>query len=171
MSNIEAAAQQIAKMSEGPQAKISEREFVSKWLLTLREYIAGGEVQIGIWLQENDITTFNEVAVVDPAGETLFIVPSILMTQDKLLPDAVSSDITDILYRADTMSQVMPGRGNQFIRNEITSKIKSPGTMEHYQQRWDAIFLRYELEPVFSATATNVSNSTDDGDFDEYEEL
>lgn len=171
MSNLERAAQQIAKMSEGPQASLTEKTFVSKWLLSLREYVNGGEVNIGIWLQENDITVFNEVAVIDTSGEVLFVVPSILMTQDKLLPDAVSSDITDILYRADNLGRVVPGRGNQYIRNEITDKVKSPGTMTDYQRRWDDIFTRYGLEPVFSNTATTTSSSSDDGDFDDYEEL
>lgn len=170
MSNLERAPQTIVKMSQ-EKATMKEKIFVTKWLLSLREYVNGGEVAIAMWLEENDITTFSEVSIVDAAGEVLFDVPSILMRQDKLLPDSVSSGISDILYRADNMSQVMPGRGNQFIRNEITSKVNAPNTIKVYQQRWDDIFTRYGLEPVFSNNDTSSTMSIDDGDFDDYEEL
>ena len=170
MSNLEVAPQTIVKMND-VKTTMLEKTFVTKWLLTLRDYIAGGEVHIGMWLQENDITTFSEVSIVDVAGEVLFNVPSILMRQDKLLPDSVSSDISNILYRAENMNNTIPGRGNKFINSEITTKILAPNSVEAYQQRWDAIFVRYNLEPVFSATATEVNDSSDYGDFDEYEEL
>ena len=171
MSNIERAPQAIVEMSESSRATIKEREFVTKWLLSLRDYIAGDEVAIALWLQENDITAFSEVDVVDNDGEVLFSVPSILMRQDKLLPDGVASDIGDIMHRADNMNRVMPGRGNDFIRNEITNKIKGPQTLSLYQSRWDSIFTRYDLEPVFSNTSTINSTPIETGDFDGYEEL
>lgn len=170
MSNLEVAPQTIVKMNE-EKTTMKEKTFVSKWILTLREYINGGEVAIGLWLQENDITTFSEVNIVDQSGEVLFAVPSILMRQDKLLPDSVSSGISDILYRAESMNNSIPGRGNKFINSEITKKVVKPDAIEEYQRRWDAIFVRYNLEPVFASSVNDIMMDSDDGDFDDYEEL
>lgn len=151
---------------------IKEQQFISKWLLTLRDYIKGEDVMIGIWLQEMDITAFGEVSVVDNLGDELFKVPSILMRNDKILPATVSEGITDTLYRAETMNHVMPGRGNAFIRNELTNQVKNVTNESEYRARWDAIFVRYGLEPVFSETASySADGSFSDEDFDDYEEL
>lgn len=153
---------------------IKEQQFVSKWLLTLRDYLMGDDVMIGIWLQEMDITAFGEVNVVNTAGELLFTVPSMLMRNDKILPETVAGGIADTLYRADTLNRVIPGRGNAFIRNELTAHVKPVGNEEDYKNRWDTIFVKYGLEPVFSdGKHLNIDgySSSDDGDFDDYEEL
>lgn len=153
---------------------VSEREFINKWLLTLRSYLIGDDVMIGIWLQDMDITVFGEVAVVDTSGEVLFNVPSMLMRNDKILPESIAGNIADTLYRADTLNRVIPGRGNTFIRNELTAFVKPVTNEEEYKTRWDTIFIRYGLEPVFSDgkhLSIDGYSSSDDGDFDDYEEL
>ena len=150
---------------------MKEKEFVTKWLLSLREYMSGNDVAIALWLQENDITAFSEVTIVDATGEALFVVPSILMKQDKVLPNNVASEIGEIMYRADNLNRTIPGRGDEFIRREITDKVVTTDKLKEYQNRWDSIFVRYDLEPVFSNTHTTGSFTEDDGDFDGYEEL
>lgn len=170
MSSHPNPAQMIVGLSSD-LTTMKEKEFVTKWLLSLREYVSGNDVAIALWLQENDITAFSEVTIVDATGETLFVVPSILMKQDKVLPNNVASEIGEIMYRADNLNRTIPGRGDEFIRREITDKVVTTDKLKEYQNRWDSIFVRYDLEPVFSNTHTTGSFTEDDGDFDGYEEL
>lgn len=170
MSSHPNPAQMIVGLSSD-LTTMKEKEFVTKWLLSLREYVSGNDVAIALWLQENDITAFSEVTVVDATGEALFVVPSILMKQDKVLPNNVASEIGEIMYRADNLNRTIPGRGDEFIRREITDKVVTTDKLKEYQNRWDSIFVRYDLEPVFSNTHTTGSFTEDDGDFDGYEEL
>ena len=170
MSSRPNPAQMIVGLSSD-LTTMKEKEFVTKWLLSLREYMAGNDVAIALWLQENDITAFSEVTIVDATGEALFVVPSILMKQDKVLPNNVASEIGEIMYRADNLNRTIPGRGDEFIRREITDKVVTTDKLKEYQNRWDSIFVRYDLEPVFSNTHTTGSFTEDDGDFDGYEEL
>lgn len=165
------AAQTIIKMNE-VNPKLKEREFVEKWLLTLYEYIGGGEVEIGIWLTNQGVTIYGEVDVVDDSGSTIFVVPSIMMTQDKVLPSAVASEVSDIVYRADILNRRIPGKGDEYIRNEIIGNVKPSTNLQLYQDRWDNIFVKYNLEPIFSKSVT-ISNTPidDDEEFDDYEEL
>ena len=170
MSSHPNPAQMIVGLSSD-LTTMKEKEFVTKWLLSLREYVSGNDVVIALWLQENDITAFSEVTIVDATGESLFVVPSILMKQDKVLPNNVASEIGEIMYRADNLNRTIPGRGDEFIRREITDKVVTTDKLKEYQNRWDSIFVRYDLEPVFSNTHTTGSFTEDDGDFDGYEEL
>lgn len=170
MSSRPNPAQMIVGLSSDITT-MKEKEFVTKWLLSLREYMSGNDVAIALWLQENDITAFSEVTIVDATGEALFVVPSILMKQDKVLPNNVASEIGEIMYRADNLNRTIPGRGDEFIRREITDKVVTTDKLKEYQHRWDSIFVRYDLEPVFSNTHTTGSFTEDDGDFDGYEEL
>lgn len=170
MSSHPNPAQMIVGLSSD-LTTMKEKEFVTKWLLSLREYVSGNDVAIALWLQENDITVFSEVTIVDATGESLFVVPSILMKQDKVLPNNVASEIGEIMYRADNLNRTIPGRGDEFIRREITDKVVTTDKLKEYQNRWDSIFVRYDLEPVFSNTHTTGSFTEDDGDFDGYEEL
>ena len=170
MSSRPNPAQMIVGLSSD-LTTMKEKEFVTKWLLSLREYVSGNDVAIALWLQENDITAFSEVTIVDATGEALFVVPSILMKQDKVLPNNVASEIGEIMYRADNLNRAIPGRGDEFIRREITDKVVTTDKLKEYQNRWDSIFVRYDLEPVFSNTHTTGSFTEDDGDFDGYEEL
>ena len=169
MSNIERAPQQIVELNETIPT-LTEQVFVNRWLLTLRAYMAGEDVKIGLWLQENNITTFTEVSVVNSNGVELYRVPSILMKHESVLPNRVSSQIGDLLYRAENMNKTIPGRGNVFIRNEITAHVNDSDVIALYQKRWDDIFTKYDLLPVFFYNTTSVSD-TSDGDFDDYEEL
>ena len=170
MSSHPNPAQMIVGLSSD-LTTMKEKEFVTKWLLSLREYVSGNDVAIALWLQENDITAFSEVTIVYATGEALFVVPSILMKQDKVLPNNVASEIGEIMYRADNLNRTIPGRGDEFIRREITDKVVTTDKLKEYQNRWDSIFVRYDLEPVFSNTHTTGSFTEDDGDFDGYEEL
>lgn len=170
MSSHPNPAQMIVGLSSD-LTTMKEKEFVTKWILSLREYVSGNDVAIALWLQENDITAFSEVTIVDATGEALFVVPSILMKQDKVLPNNVASEIGEIMYRADNLNRTIPGRGDEFIRREITDKVVTTDKLKEYQNRWDSIFVRYDLEPVFSNTHTTGSFTEDDGDFDGYEEL
>ena len=149
-----------------------EVTFVKKWLLTLREYIAGGEVNIAYWLSENNITHFAEVAIVDSIGTELYRVPSILAKADKVLPTEVTSNISDIMYRADGLNRIIPGKGDAFINNELTSQVIENTNIGSYHERWDAIFTRYQLDPVFNvAQATSTSTGTQSEEFDDDDEL
>ena len=170
MSSHPNPAQMIVGLSSD-LTTMKEKEFVTKWLLSLREYVSGNDVAIALWLQENDITAFSEVTIVDATGESLFVVPSILMKQDKVLPNNVASEIGEIMYRADNLNRTIPGRGDEFIRREITDKVVTTDKLKEYQNRWDSIFVRYDLEPVFSNTHTTGSFTEDDGELDGYEEL
>lgn len=170
--DIEKAPQEILRLANQDNPSMSETEFVTKWIKTLHEYMSGGHVEIGIWLSRNEITVFREVSIKDNKGEVLYNVPSILVQQDRILPQKVSSGIADLLYRVDNMNRVIPGRGNAFIRSEITNQVIQTDTKLNHQQRWDAIFTRYGLDSVFGYTdAQIVSASDDDEGFDDYEEL
>ena len=173
-NSVQHGTREILRMNE-EVASMSENVFVTKWLLTLREYIAGGEVQIGYWLDENNITSFSEVAILDGAGQELFRVPSILAKADKLLPDAVSSNVSDIMYRVENLNRMIPGKGDAYIRNELTDRVVEQGNHETYQQRWDKIFVKYGQEPVFDTTLSTTTPSAavmkDNEAFDDYEEL
>lgn len=170
MSNLEHAPQEILRMNNEDGVKLSENEFVTKWLLTLREYMAGGEVEISIWLNTMRISVFSEVTILDAAGMELYKVPSIFIKQDRVLPKSISAEMGDIMYRAEGLNRTIPGKGDSFINNAITSHILNNNDLPEYQKRWDAIFTRYDLEPVFNTATTSLSMNPDEG-FDDYDEL
>lgn len=174
-NEINSATREILRMNEDI-VKMSEQTFVSKWLLTLRDYISGEPVRIGYWLDENNITSFGEVQIVNSQGDAIFRVPSILAKADKILPDSVSSNVSDIMYRVDNLNRMIPGKGHAYIESELTNRVIQ--NMDHgsYQQRWDAIFTRYDLEPVFNKNLSNAAGSQattiqPGEDFDDYDEL
>lgn len=167
-----AAPREILRISESSVPTIRESEFVTKWLLTLHEYIRGEDVKIGLWLQEMDINVFGEVSVVDTSNTELYRVPSIFINKDKVLPNSIVQNIGDIMYRAETMNKIMPGKGDHFIQTEITNNVRTQSELPDYQRRWDDIFTRYDLDPVFYiSTSSRIDTADDSGDFDDYEEL
>lgn len=169
---MSSSTHEILRMND-VKSKIRESEFVEKWLLTLREFIAGGDVEIGVWLYNQNVTIFGEVNVVDNQDNILFVVPSVFIKQDSVLPKTVSSSIGDIMYRAENLNRTLPGKGDAYIRNELTSQLHEQKEMPEYQRRWDEIFIRYKLEPVFSkgAGVSSTYSQDDDEEFDDYEEL
>lgn len=171
---VHQGTREILRMNDDV-VKMSEQVFVTKWLLTLRDYISGEPVQIGIWLDENNITSFSEVAIINGQGEEVFRVPSILAKADKILPEAVSSNVSDIMYRVDNLNRMIPGKGDAYIANELTDQVIEHSNIGSYQQRWDAIFVRYDLEPVFNLSlskSTAVQQTIQQSeDFDDYDEL
>lgn len=170
MSNIERAPHEILRLNAEGGAKLVESEFVTQWLLTLHEYMRGGEVEIGIWLDANRISVFSEVTITDNAGKTLYNVPSIFMKQDQILPKSVTADIGDIMYRVENLNKTIPGKGDAFIKGSITDHVIPSRDRATFQERWDAIFVKYNLEPVFTTVTTSTINSEDEG-FDDYDEL
>lgn len=171
--NVQASTHEILRMGEiNPQLR--ESEFVERWILTLREYLAGGDVEIVIWLSAQKVTVFGEVDIIDQNGVVLYTVPSLLVKQDNILPKSVASEITDIIHRADALNKNMPGKGDSYMKNELVNHVVEQRKLPEYQQRWDDIFTRYNLEPVFSSSSSQVNdinNDDDYEDFDEYEEL
>lgn len=168
--NIERAAQEVIRLNETDGPVMNERTFVVNWLLTLRAYIAGEPISIALWLNENKISVFTEVSIVDNAGNEVFKVPSLFIKQDKILPNSVAKNMSDIMYRAENLGKTIPGKGNVYIRGEITEQLVPRTERPEYEKRWDAIFTRYDLEPVFSTTQSNSSVSVDEG-FDDHDEL
>lgn len=167
---IEVAPHEILRLNREGGAKMNEGEFVRTWLLTLREYIAGGDVKIVMWLDANKISTFSEVTITDNSGNPLYNVPSIFIKQDRILPANVTSNIGDIMYRVENMNKTIPGKGDSFIQNEVTDHVIQHDKLPSYQKRWDEIFTRYNLEPVFAVNSTSVSIGDNEG-FDDYDEL
>lgn len=172
MSNPQSAAvREILNLGED-NPRVSESEFFEKWILTLREYIAGGNVEIGVWLSNMGVSVFGEVDVHDDNGEVLFTVPSIFAKQDSVLPKSVTGDISDIMYRANNLNKVMPGKGSAYIRSELVEQVRANKSISEYQRRWDLIFTRYNLDPVFTTVSTTGGIIDDnDEDAEDYEEL
>jgi hypothetical protein len=118
------------------------------------------------------VSVFGEVDVHDDNGEVLFTVPSIFAKQDSVLPKSVTGDISDIMYRANNLNKVMPGKGSAYIRSELVEQVRANKSISEYQRRWDLIFTRYNLDPVFTTVSTTGGIIDDnDEDAEDYEEL
>lgn len=155
--------------------EMQEHEFVQTWLLTLRDFCAGEPVNIGLWLEANDITPFKEVQIMK-GREKLFKVPSIMVLSNEIISDAVASDLANIAYKAENMDKTIPGAGTNYMRNELKDVVKPQKGIDDIRARWDAIFVKYGLEPVYGYGHDNIEqleNSTITGssEFDDYDEL
>lgn len=176
---------EILQLAETQKPVMFEKDFVTTWLLTLREFCAGGEVAIGLWLQSQKtasgedltITPFQEVDIRDYSGNVLFTVPSIFAPADNIMDDVTKSIIPDVFDTAYNIEKSIPGSGTKLVEREIVSHITPSDKIDSHRKRWDDIFIRYRLEPVFDLSriseVTKSPNPFDEehGDFDEFEEI
>lgn len=168
----------IIALGEEDRPTMTEDMFVSKWVLPFHQYYSGLPVPITLWLQDDHwkeragITAYNEVDIVDNKGEVIYVVPPLLMPTDKLLPKSVAGGVVDVMYRAENLDKVFPGSGARLVRNEITEFVKpAEEKIEEFGRRWDSIFVRYNLEPIFypEQTTSNLGNSSSELDFEDYD--
>ena len=166
------AAKQIISLDAETAPFISERDLVQKFLLTLHRYHTTGDVDINHWLNgiksdgsQINATAFQMVKVIDDLGNLITYVPPILLDPTGILPENITHSLGDIFYRAESLEKVYPGRGRAFIREQVTNNIR---TKEHetdlWKKAWDALFVRYELDPVYDVTGELVTNSNSDGE-------
>lgn len=170
-SNLMSAPHAILQLAKLDKPTILEKEFVTTWLLTLRSYVLGEDIKIGMWLDHMDMSPFMEATVVDAQGVALYDVPSIFVSQDKVLPKNIADNIGDIMYRAENMNKIIPGQGDNFIQTQLTNNVTMPKEVPDHQRRWDEIFKRYDLEPVFDIPSAVGTTHDDVGEFDDYEDL
>lgn len=158
----------VTQLSETPE--IEESEFVRTWLLTLREYISGGQIPIGIWLDGVKASPHQEVRVVDGGGNELFRVPPIIVNETPVFSKAILEQLGSISYHADNLDKIIPGSGQQYIRDMLADDVQEQKTIPSIRERWDAIFARYNLEPVFTQSKTTVEQRQRDAEAEEFED-
>lgn len=172
------AALDIVRISEQLKPRVSEKDFVEKFLLTLYAYHKGENVDISYWLKglKSDgtlinATPFQNVQIVDNNQVVVGYVPPIVVDPTGVLPPEVRENLHDLLDRAEKMEKAFPGRGKAFMRNNITEHVVDKSSeKEKLRILWDGLFVKYGLDPVYSTklgdNATGSGDLIDDGEFD-----
>ncbi len=175
------ALNEFINLGEELKPMVTETDLVERFLLTLHQYHRGEPVNISIWLnglksdgESVKATAFQSVKIVDNNHNTVGYVHPLLVDPTGTLPPEITSMLHDLFYKADNLEKVIPGRGKQFIKENVVDRVKNRDKdIEALRKLWDRLFVKYGLEPVYSdpntvieTTEALTSPSLDDDEFD-----
>jgi len=165
---IKGIAEQLASVSGGEGARISERIFVNVFL----PFFAGDPdpvYKIGIqhWINTAG-SVFSSVAVIDSSGGVLFTVPPLC---DRSAVQPVSRDggpsIAHVGASTNQLANVHPKQGAAYLNNELSKRaliMKVPINVVNHIDVWNKIFTRYGRPPLvkIEGEQTEVESATQD---------
>lgn len=131
---------------EVPLARISEREFVERYLPLFANVNNVPDLDMTPWLAVTN--PCNRVIVHDNNDESniLYYVPPLLTTDNEPFvdnPDAPS--VSNLVATAQQMEVDRPGYGNHYMSSRLAAHIQKTKLQLSIAMQWNAIFKRYNL--------------------------
>lgn len=174
----ESAAISFLNQANTSKPFVTEKDLYERFLLTLRAYHLGEEVNIMYWLDglKSDgtriqATVFQPVQIINDKKEVVGYVPPINVDPDKILPEDVLHAIPSIMYRYSNLEATLPGRGEDFLKENLIQHVRDKEAEKAIlEESWDNLFASYGLEPVYSTKTNQDNNETtnelNEGEFD-----
>lgn len=156
---IKMISDNLGQVAAGDRPRLAVRIFEGIFL----PYFAGDEkraypqADVGWWVGRVAGNPYQEVDVVDNAGEVLFTVPPML---DRTAVDAKlngqGAGVAHIVASAQQYALLSPMAGSNYLQAELTKKaliMRVPANVVGHLQRWNAIFERFGRPPLLPLEA------------------
>lgn len=158
----------LDKLEEELIAKVPEHLFINH-LLPL---IAGdeGHTDLNVW---NHLagSIFNRIAVVDPAGETLFTLPQICSSPITPTERDPRNSVYEIMLGFENRVRVSPVLGRQYLDRALANQIEIPEHDFETLKKIDEILVRYGRKPHLPANFTRASGASQETDAESDEDV
>lgn len=178
MEELDLVHNELERVSASDVPRLAERIFVGVFL----PLFAGDEklhypVDFLTWVNRVANSPYREVAVIDPKGEVLFMVPPLYdRTGVNAVPNTGRVPISHVMTTAGQYAMMAPQVGYNYLTQQLHDRatvMRVPANVLKHLEAWNKIFVRYGRPPLMEVketssgvTATKVDDGPEQFDFE-----